>query len=95
MLIEATRLAESGEWSERKEAAERTPRAKVDNFLARAIAELKGIPQVQAEASIKAFSKEQRDGLAANPKVAELVDLYKAEAKDAAAVDLGDLLDLG
>lgn len=92
MEAEANRLKESGQWSERKEAAERTPRGKVDNFLARAIAELKGIPVVQAEASVKALEKEQREALSANPKVADIIARLKAEAKDAQAADLSDLL---
>lgn len=92
MEEEANRLMTSGQWSERKEAAERAPRVKVDNYLARAIAQLKDIPVAQAEASVKALDKEQRDALSANPKVADVIAQLKAAAKDAQAADLSDLL---
>lgn len=92
MEVEANRLKESGQWSERKEASERAPRAKVDNYLARAIAQIKGIPLAQSEASLKALTKEQRDTLTANETVAGIIASLKAEAKDAKSVDLADLL---
>lgn len=92
MEVEANRLKESGQWSERKEASERAPRAKVDNYLARAIAQIKNIPLAQSEASLKALTKEQRDTLTANETVAGIIASLKAEAKDAKSVDLADLL---
>ena len=92
MEVEANRLNESGQWSERKEASERAPRAKVDNYLARAIAQIKNIPLAQSEASLKALTKEQRDTLTANETVAGIIASLKAEAKDAKSVDLADLL---
>lgn len=92
MEVEAERLKTSGQWSERKEASDRAPRAKVDNYLARAIAQIKNIPLAQSEASLKALTKEQRDTLTANETVAGIIASLKAEAKDAKSVDLADLL---
>jgi hypothetical protein len=92
MEKEAARLHETKQWSERKESAERTPRAKVCNLLAQAVALVQGIPVAQAEASLKALDKDIRARVAANPRVVATLETLKAEAKDAAAVDLGDLL---
>lgn len=93
MTAEANRIMESAQWSALKEREARAPRAaKVDSFLAQAVAELKNITAVQAGAAISQLSKEQRENLMANEAISTIVDRLKAESKDAAAADLSDLL---
>jgi hypothetical protein len=64
----------------------------IDPLLIAAIAELKSIELAQAEKSLKALSKEQRDSIAANAKVKELMAVLASEKASAEAVDLDDLL---
>jgi hypothetical protein len=93
MRTEADRLQESAQWSELKERAASAPRQpKVCTFLAAAIAELKGVTVAAATANLGSLTKEQRDNIAANPVVADVITRLKAELKDQAAVDLTDFL---
>lgn len=63
----------------------------IDPLLVGAVAKLKKLSDLQAMAALKAYSKEQRDGIAKNPKIVELiVELRKATA-EADTADLGDL----
>lgn len=91
MIAEAERLQTTGQWSALKERTS-APKGRVDSLLAQAVAELKSIPLPQAEASLKALDKEQRATIAENPAVAEVMARIKAEAKDAEAASLADLL---
>lgn len=92
MIAEATRLKETAQWSALKEREASAPRAaKVDSFLAQAVAELKGITVVQANAALGKLSKEERQSVADKEVVAGIVARLKAEAKDAETADLSDL----
>lgn len=87
-----TEFFTQGLW--KKPAAERTAttgsRRKIGASLAEAVARLQGISAIQAEAALKALTKEQFDGLVANPRVVDMVKEIEAEAGD--TVQLGDLL---
>lgn len=92
MVAEANRLKESGQWSALKEREASAPRAaKVDSYLAQAVAELKNITVVEANAALAKLSKEERAAVAGKEVVANIVARLKAEAKDAETADLSDL----
>lgn len=91
MKAEAERLQAGGPWSELKERAASTPRSKrLDSALVQAVAELQNISLAKAEASLQALTAEQRNTIAANPKVADVVTRIRAEAKDTDAAGLLD-----
>lgn len=78
----------------KKPAAERTAatgsRRKIGASLAEAVARLQGITAIQAEAALKALTKEQFDGLVKNQRVVDMVSEVEAEAGE--GVELGDLI---
>lgn len=63
----------------------------IDPLLVGAVAKLKKISDLQAMAALKAYSKDQREAIAKNPKVVDLMAELRAQAAQAETADLGDL----
>lgn len=97
MVAEGQRLSETGQWRnavERKEGVTRAGSRRVDALVAKALAELKGIDIVAAEATLKKLDKDSYEKITKNEKVVALVEGYKAAAAEQPAneTDLADLL---
>lgn len=96
METEFAEKATQGLWkkpSEGRAAGSRSSRRKISATLAQAVAELTGQTALDAEAQLKALSKEQFEGLAGNPKVQERVaELEEAQADATDSSALADLI---
>ena len=97
MVKEGVRLAETAQWRNPVERAAGTVRAgsrRVDTLVAKAVAEMKNIGLVVAEATLKKLDKDSYEKLCKHEKVLELVAKYKKEAEAAGETqtDLADLL---
>ena len=97
MVAEGQRLSESGQWRNAVERKEGTPRSgsrRVDALVAKAVAELKKIDIVAAEAALKKLDKDNYEKITKSEAVVGLVAMYKADAamQPTAETDLADLL---
>ena len=101
MQAEADRLTTQNEdgsynWKNvvvREKSAPRSTK-KVDSYLAQAIAQLKNISVSAATEAVKALDVDKVAAMMANPKVKEIMDVLKEQAKKEAESNEFDLADL-
>lgn len=79
-------LLSRGEWERERKAG-----APVVSVEVEALAELKGISVAQAQTALRKFTKEQREKILSNPKIAEIAAKLK-EQRSQPEAELGDLL---
>lgn len=89
-----TECLEKGLWKAPSVAKEKTSKASIDTYVVQALAELKGISLAVAMATLQKATKEVRDAVIANPKIAQKVaELKLADAETAEEVGEVDLTD--
>lgn len=72
----------------RKPSVRKAAGARIDMALIEAVAEVKGVSITAAEEALKEKTKEEQAGIAAIPRIAEIISRIKEEA---GSVDLSDL----
>lgn len=77
---------ESGEWAAERKAGAPTVSVEVE-----ALADLKGVSVAVIQKSLRAYSKEQKEGILANDQVQERAAQIKASREGQADIDLSDL----
>lgn len=86
-------LGETGQWRSEVERSGGGSRArKVDVYLVKAVADLKGLSETQAASSLRALDKEQYDQIVKSEKVKAKIAEIKAAEGESETADLGDLL---